>query len=93
MKSQRSMVKWFAMTMAFAMLFESALVLPSASAQGENTPTPTPTVEATLQPPEAVPGNSWGDQSSQPLPQMQVEEESITSLSTTWSAQVNRPLA
>lgn len=43
MKSQRSMFKWFAVIMAAVMLFESALALPSVSAQGENTPTPTPT--------------------------------------------------
>lgn len=46
MKPQRSLFKWSAMLMAFIMLFQSALTLPSASAQGVNTltPTTTPTV-------------------------------------------------
>ncbi len=42
MKPQRSLFKWFAILLIFAVTFQSALILPSVSAQGENTPTPTP---------------------------------------------------
>ena len=41
MNSQRVISKWLAMLIASTMLLQSALILPSASAQGENTPTPT----------------------------------------------------
>lgn len=42
MKPQRSRVKWLAILMAFAIIFQTALILPSASAQEVNNLTPTP---------------------------------------------------
>jgi len=47
MNSQRVISKWLAMLIASTMLLQSALILPSASAQGENTLTPTSTPEPT----------------------------------------------
>ena len=60
MRSKRALFKWFAMTVITAMLLQFAVVLPSASAQGEEPPTPTETAtqEPTATPVEATPTES-----------------------------------
>ncbi|MBI5840761.1 MAG: hypothetical protein HZB19_11730, partial [Chloroflexi bacterium] len=99
MKSQQVLFKWFAISFFLAMLMGFALVLPTVSAQEENTPTPTETSivltpVSTGTPPEEIPVPTLTPtpmaepEESAPPFSVQGAEQSVPS-STDWSAPLN----